>query len=191
MCCQSSWGPNLPPKSWPGSPNNRRQTSLPPRSRRRKSFTELNCSPKVSGATPCWLQRKGCLRKTSRDAYSHSRVTLRAILPALQRTVGRLEDLSATRMPRSRPLRGRMGLSLQQGMAPTLPIAALLSSIPGARPREKARDASREAWDRPDPTNTSPDNHLDPSTPLGGACLRRDLSTRGGVRRVPRASGAP
>src|SRR5260370_39361217 len=28
-------------------------------------------------------------------------------------------------------------------MAPTLPIAALLSSIPGARRREKARDGSR------------------------------------------------
>src|SRR5207249_3007222 len=67
--------------------------------------------------------------------------------------VGRLEDPSATRTPRSQPLPGRTGLSLQQGMPPTLPIAALLSSIPGARPREKARDGSREACDRPDPTN--------------------------------------
>src|SRR5207302_4874804 len=136
-----------------GSPKNRWQTSLRPRSPRRKSFTESNCSPKVSGATACWLQRKGCLRKTSRDVYSHSRATLHTILQGLQHTVGRLEDPSATRTPRSQPLPGRTGLSLQLGMPPTLPIAALLSSIPGARPREKASDESREACDRPDPTN--------------------------------------
>src|SRR5207249_1632266 len=60
---------------------------------------------------------------------------------------------AATRPPRSQPLPGRTGLGLQHGMHPTLPIAALLSSIPGARPREKARDGSRDACDRPDPTN--------------------------------------
>src|SRR5260370_28383140 len=139
---RDSGGRNLPAESWYGSPNNRWQTSLRPRSRRRKSFTESNCSPKVSGATACWLKRKGCLQKTSRDVYSHSRATLRAILQRLRHTVGRLEDPSATRTHRSQPLPGRMEPSLQQGMAPTFPIAALLSSIPGARPREKARHES-------------------------------------------------
>src|SRR5260370_13262724 len=132
---RDSGGRNLPAESWYGSPKNRWQTSLRPRSRRRKSFTESSCSPKVSGATACWLQRKGCLRKTSRDVYSDSRATLHTILQGLQHTVGRLEDPSATRTPRSQPLPGRTGLSWQQGMAPTLPVAALLSSIPGARPR--------------------------------------------------------
>src|SRR5215467_971184 len=63
---------------------------------------------------------------------------LRAILQRLLHTVGRLEDLSATRTPRLQPLPGLMEPSLPQGMAPTLLIAALPSSIPGARPRKVA-----------------------------------------------------
>jgi hypothetical protein len=89
-----------------------------------------------SGATACWLPRKKCSRKTSRDGFSDSKARPHATLLRLRRAAGRSEGLLVRRTPRSPPPRRRTEPSLP-GTARTLPIATLSLSIPGSRPKTR------------------------------------------------------